>query len=190
MAEETPEARGRRMLHESGYGSEETARKAQDRQRGGRVHGEKAESRPDRRARGGEVGGKHRGKPAVNIKIAAGGGGGDPQREQQALAMGRQQGMAVGAKLGARAAAQKMAGAPPPGAGGPPPGGLPTVPPGAGGPPGQPVGPMRRGGTVKRAGGGGSMPDDIERRPAGEGAEPNDSPIKVRAHERKCGGRC
>lgn len=100
------------------------------------------------RARGGRT--KHH--PKVNILINAGG-------QEQAKKLGQQEGLAAGAKLGARAVAQKLgAGGPPPGAGGPPPmpppgAGPPPMPPGAGAPPmpppmppGQP--PMKRGGSI------------------------------------------
>lgn len=162
MKIETAEERGKRFARESGYTEEkDSGPKPAKRKRGGKIDGDKAKDRPDRRARGGAT--KEKGKPAVKINIAAGGaGGGDPQREQMAA----KQGMAKGVQIGARAAMQHMAGAggpppggapggPPPGAGGPPPGG---PPPGGGemppdGPPG--AGMMRRGGGMaKRAKGG------------------------------------
>lgn len=179
MAEEHPSARAARMLRESGYarGGEVHPDAAEDkalirkmvkpnalaRKNGGRVHGEKSESRPDRRARGGEV--KHKGaKTAVNITVGGGG--------QQQAAQAAQQGLAVGRQQGAQMAMQKMAaqaGPPhppmaPPGAGAPPPGAMP--PPGMR-PPG-----AKRGGAIARAKGGG-IPGDLERKPEkSEGAEP------------------
>lgn len=108
---------------------------------GGAVHGKESEERPDRRARGGHVGKK---APSVKVNV------GSPAEALQAEQMGRQQGMALGAKLG--------------GAGGPPMPPRPAMPPpglpGAGGPPGmppqamRPPGVMKRGGTVKQAEGG------------------------------------
>lgn len=73
---------------------------------GGSVHGKEASGRPDRRARGGMMpeGGpsKHKAgrKAVVNIKIGGGGGNGQ-------AAMAAQEGMRVGAALGARRADRK-----------------------------------------------------------------------------------
>lgn len=88
--------------------------------RGGHVPGDMPEDRPDRRARGGSV------KPkigAVNINIKHGG----EAEKQQAM----QQGMQIGAKLGAAQAG----GAPHPPMGGPPMPPHPMGPPPPGGPP-------------------------------------------------------
>ena len=83
--------------------------------RGGPVHGKHAESRPDRRARGGAT------KPhvgAVNIKVG--------QADQGEKQMAARQGMQAGMQMGARAAMQRMAG---PAAGGGPPIGPRPMPP-------------------------------------------------------------
>ena len=143
---------------------------------GGKVHGKEAECRPDRRARGGEIGvthglkaekheetvgewapaerraaGGHIGKKAKHSKVIVNvhaAPEGDPQREQQAHQMGMQQ----GARMGAQAAMQRMAGA---GGGGGPPAGQMRPPGGmAGGPPpgGAPGGPMPGGGAPPGAG--------------------------------------
>lgn len=127
---------------------------------GGSVDGKKSKH---------HAGGKSRGASHVHINILPS----NPAEKQQAA----QQGMAMGAKMGAAATMQKMAagagGPPPPGAGGPPPpGAMPPPhpammgpPPGAGGPPGMgpppprppmggpPVGPMgmKTGGGIKKA---------------------------------------
>ena len=128
---------------------------------GGKVSGQPSAQRPDRRARGGGIDGEMPGmakggsthgkrKPVVNIKINA---GGDAGGKQQAA----QDGMRLGAALGARRAAAQIGAAgpahpampmPPPGAIPP---GVPMAPPGAAGmrPPG-----IKRGGAVKRANGG------------------------------------
>lgn len=191
MSEETAADRGKRMLHESGYAkggeisenAEDTAiakrvvrkairqhesaehggeHKALRLKRGGTVEGEAAESRPDRRARGGAMShhGKSKGKPAVNIKIAAGGSGQpNPEGEQMAAKAG----LAKGVQLGAQMAAAKMGGGAPPG---PPPGPGPAGPPPGAPPPGM----MNSGGRVKRAKGG-SVPADDEKRPKGEDYE-------------------
>ena len=100
---------------------------------GGSVHGYEPSERPDRRARGGKVKSKGKGKVIVNIN--AGG-----QDDQQKIQAAHQAGIQQGAMLGARAAAARMG----PGAGSPP--GLPPGPPGgpvAGPPPmAGPPGPM------------------------------------------------
>ena len=146
MAHETPEARAHKMLKGCGYavgGAVVAARR-----NGGKIHGDDAMDRPDRRARGGHV------KPkigAINIKV----GGGEAERQQA-----RQEGMQIGAKLGAAQAAPRPPMppphpmAPPMGPGGPPPGGAPGMPPGGppmgGGMPPRPPQMVRRGGVVRR----------------------------------------
>lgn len=109
---------------------------------GGKVEGNKAGDRPDRRARGGA----HHGKSTVNVIV----GGNDPAKEQMAARAGLQQGIGIGAK----AEAQKMAGAgvgprPPMAApaGGPPPGAAPRPPMGP--PPGAPAQMAKDGGKIK-----------------------------------------
>jgi hypothetical protein len=121
---------------------------------GGAVDGEPSESRPDRRARGGEHKSGGKGKiGAVNIMVGHTGA-----EEQQAKQEGMQAGMQQGVQVGARVAAQKMgggAGGPPrPPMAGPPPGGMPPgMPPGApppGAMPPRPMPPqMAKGGEVR-----------------------------------------
>lgn len=154
---------------------------------GGSVRGEKAKERPDRqrradgggiegRAMGGEMphrsGGGRGGKAkvgTVNIKIGGKGEGAggqpDPAAMQAAQHQGIQQGMRMGAALGARQAGAGMQrppmGGPPPGAGGLPAGGPPGgMPPGGPPPPGGGGMPVRDGGEIhvrehqrRRAGG-------------------------------------
>ena len=166
--------------------TDKPAPKGEDGQDGDNPFG-KLDAKPDRRARGGETKGK---KPAVKIMINAGPTS-DPQREQMAAHAGMQQGMQLGAKMAAQHPPM-----PPPGAapGGPPPGGPAGGPPMP--PPGMPPGGMpppgmhRRGGQVRRAEGG-KVPDDDEREPKGEGAEPRKRGGKVNDHDaddRKRGG--
>lgn len=125
--------------------------------RGGRVDGEKAGERLDKRARGGRL--KHGGPTKVNVIVASGGGDADKQMAFQ-----------QGAQTGARAVASKLAAAggvprppmPPPGAPGMPPGGAPMPqhppmpPPGAAPMPPRPPGMMKRGGAVTLHAGAGS----------------------------------
>lgn len=94
--------------------------KIEPKKRGGEVKGEEAHKRLDKRARGGATKGHHAG---VKINIHAGGGGGNPQEAMAA----HQAGMQQGAKMGAQAAIQRLAGP-----GGPKP---PMAPPGPVGPP-------------------------------------------------------
>lgn len=199
MVEETPQARGARMLRESGYEApDDKVSQRMLMRRGGKVDGKKAAARPDRRARGGglEDGGKkHAGKPSIKINIGAGGGAQqNPAAEQMAARAGLQQGMQIGAKMagggGGGGGGAPRPPMPPPGAG-PAPGGPPMPPPGA----------MKRGGGMRRAAGG-KIPVDLERkrggeeykseeRSAGEEMDKNHrrgGTVKVKAHERKHGG--
>lgn len=125
---------------------------------GGRIKGEHAKARVDRRARGGSITecqpdddmgnnvkdsgrargghvGKGKGKTVININ-AGGDKGGDQQHDQQVFQAGAQQ----GAKMVAQKLAGAGAGGPPrpPGAGPMPPPGMPPggMPPGGGAPPG------------------------------------------------------
>lgn len=144
------EGRAREILKQAGYkvGGKVTPESAVHKHEHHLHKGEK----PTKFKSGGKVGGKgakhHAGhkarSPHIHINIMSG----DPMEKQQAA----QQGMAVGARLGAAAAARHMAPPmPPPGAGpiGPGPGGPPPMPPRP--PVGAPMGgpPMRRGGKVK-----------------------------------------
>jgi hypothetical protein len=143
--------------------------------RGGKVEGEHAARRIDKRARGGALhGGKKHG--ALNLVIQ----NSNPGEKQQAM----QQGMKVGAALGARQAAARMAGAPPgagaqppPPPGAPPPGRPPIAPGGAPMAGGVPRPPMAKGGRLDRPETRPDLPDLGDR-------------VRVAAHtRRKAGGR-
>lgn len=207
MAEthESPMARGKRMLKESGYHPDEAEDKAlvkamvkpkalKRRKHGGGIEGEEPESRPDKRARGGKVGGK------TTVNVIAGKSGDDPMKLQQAHQMGMQQGM----KAGAAMAAQKLAGGMHPGGAPMGPGGPPGIaaPPGAGMGPPPPGPPMAaRGGRLPRAKGG-SVEDDSGEPPISlrsekfSGADSHhmppfpkeDEPIRVKSHTRRRSG--
>lgn len=200
LEHETPHARGKRMLRESGYHPDEAQDaalihkmvkpKALKRRNGGHVEGKEPEGRPDKRARGGRT----------VVNVIAGHGGENPQAAQQAHQMGVQQGMRAGAQLGARAAAQKLAGAAHPGMGVPPPMGAPPpgiAPSGPGGPP-----MVKRGGGIKARAKGGAVDDGSGEPPMNLRAEKfsgndeqhmppfpkQDQPIKVREHVRRRSG--
>ena len=131
------------------------AKEGDEKKAGGKVHGKSAPKRLDhggKFAKGGRV--KHgkggKGKVTTNVIIAPqGGGAGGPPHPPMMLPPGMK---------------------PPMGAG---PGGPPMPPPGAGGPPGMPpgappqVGPMKRGGRVKRASGGAVKPEAVSAKQKG-----------------------
>lgn len=193
MAHETPHARGRRVLRESGYHSDAAEDKALvkdmvkpsalKRKSGGSVMGTLPKTRPDRRGRGAHT----------MVNVIVGKGGDIPAKLQAAHQAGIQQ----GAKLGAAAVAQKLQGGGPSGgaapAMGPPPMGAPAAP--APGP--MPMAPpMRaRGGSVDDSSG---QPPINIRADKFSGADEahmppfpkQDQPIAVSAHtRRRAGGR-
>lgn len=142
----TSHMRAKHFMALHGY-TDDTVHKAvneaQGRADGGEVRGEKSESRPDRRAKGGAM----RGKTNVAINIHPQKSGDDMQAKKQAA----MQGMRAGAVLGARQAAAKMQGAGGPPMGGGAPGGMPTGGP-PGGPPPMPTMPPGGGGMMSAGG--------------------------------------
>jgi hypothetical protein len=122
---------------------------------GGAVPGNEPADRPDRRARGGHVKGKSKGK-TVNVIVINGKGGGD---KPTAMPMPPPRPMAP--PSGPPPGPPPMAG--PPGAGGPPmppPGAMPPRPMGMARPPG-----VKRGGAVHRANGGAVTSGSNDREP-------------------------